>query len=159
NHCIVAVKLSNETQAGAVLQHPTLGRLLIFDATDDTTAVGDLPIEEQGSLALIVAGEAGTLERMPILPPESRRLDREALVTLAATGSITASVKEHSIGQAAVLERREYRGLSSGDYRKMIEDWITRGATAAKVSKVDAVDESNEGKFALDVEFTVEAYG
>ena len=159
NHCIVAVKISDDTKVGAVLQHPTLGRLMIFDATDETTSVGDLPIEEQGSLALIVAGEAGTLERMPTLPLESSRLDREADVTLAASGGITATVKEHSIGQAAVLERREYKGLSSGDYRKMIEDWITRGATAAKVSKVDAVDESNEGKFALKVEFTVDQYG
>jgi hypothetical protein len=159
NHCIVAVKISDDTKVGAVLQHPTLGRLMIFDATDETTSVGDLPIEEQGSLALIVAGEAGTLERMPTLPLESSRLDREADVTLAATGGITATVKERSIGQAAVLERREYKGLSSGDYRKMIEDWITRGATAAKVSKVDAVDESNEGKFALNVEFTVDQYG
>jgi hypothetical protein len=159
NHCIVAIRISDETKAGSVLQHPTLGRLLIFDATDDTTSVGDLPSEEQGSLALIVAGDAGTLERMPTLPPESSRLDREADVTLAATGAITATVKERSIGQAAVLERRGYRGLSSGDYRKMIEDWITRGATAAKVAKVDAVDESNEGKFALDVEFAVDSYG
>ena len=159
NHCIVAVKISDDTKAAAVIQHSTLGRLLIFDATDETTSLGDLPIEEQGSLALIVAGDAGTLERMPTLPPESSRLDREAEVTLAPTGSITATVKERSIGQAAVLERREYKGLSSGDYRKMIEDWITRGATAAKVSKVDAVDESNEGKFALNVEFTVDSYG
>src|SRR5262249_33601957 len=33
NHCIIAVKVSNELQAPAVIEHPALGRLLIFDPT------------------------------------------------------------------------------------------------------------------------------
>ena len=37
--------------------HSVMGRLLIFDATDDNTPVGDLPEYEQGSYALIGAGE------------------------------------------------------------------------------------------------------
>jgi len=65
NHCIVAIKVGDETQLGAVLNHPTLGRLLIFDATDDITPVGDLPSYEQGSFALIAAGDAGSLLKMP----------------------------------------------------------------------------------------------
>ena len=39
NHCIVAVKVGDETKAATVIQHPTLGRLLIFDATDPNTPV------------------------------------------------------------------------------------------------------------------------
>ena len=50
NHCIIAIKVSDETQVATVISHPTLGRLLIFDATDDDTPVGDLPDHEQGSL-------------------------------------------------------------------------------------------------------------
>src|SRR4030095_10121678 len=42
NHCIIAIKLSDETQAPTVISHATLGRLLIFDATDEHTPVGDL---------------------------------------------------------------------------------------------------------------------
>jgi hypothetical protein len=32
NHCIIAVKVSDQTQASTIIQHPKLGRLLIFDA-------------------------------------------------------------------------------------------------------------------------------
>ncbi|MFN2532365.1 MAG: DUF3857 domain-containing protein, partial [Pyrinomonadaceae bacterium] len=90
NHCIVAIKISDNTVTSSTIQHPTLGRLLIFDATDEHTLLGDLPVEEQGSLALIIAGDAGGLERMPTLPPESSRLDRNAQIALAGDGSITA---------------------------------------------------------------------
>src|SRR5258705_4717867 len=77
NHCIIAVKVSDETQAATVITHPKLGRLLIFDATDDDTPVGDLPEHEQGSFALVLAGDAGTLLRMPVTPPEANGLERK----------------------------------------------------------------------------------
>jgi len=158
NHCIVAVKVSAETQSPAVTQYPKLGRLLIFDATDDQTPVGDLPDDEQGSWALIAAGDAGSLARMPSMPPESSRLDREAEVVLAPDGSITGHLRERSVGQAAVSERRAFRGLSNPEYREMIEHWVTRGATAAKILKIEPTDNSDAGRFELAVDFSAAAY-
>ena len=84
NHCIIGIKVGDEIQAATVITHPVLGRLLIFDATDEHTTVGDLPDEQQGSFALIVAGDSGSLARMPIMPPESSQLNREAEVELSA---------------------------------------------------------------------------
>ena len=78
---------------------------------------------------------------------------------LSADGSIVASVKERSTGQAAVVERRQFRGLPRPEYVKMIEKWITRGATGANVSKIEPSDGGAEGRFALDVEFTAARYG
>jgi hypothetical protein len=158
NHCIVAIRVSDETKAATVIQHPTLGRLLIFDATDDDTPVGDLPNHEQGSFALVAAGDAGTLLRMPTTSPESNKLERQADVSLAPDGSINAVVKERSIGQSAVHERGMFRHLSRSDYTKAIEAWITRGAAGAQVSKVDPLDNSADGRFDLDVEFTAKSY-
>src|SRR5262249_9201745 len=74
NHCIIAIKVTSDTQSTVVLAHPTLGRLLIFDPTDENTPVGDLPEHEQGSLALIVAADGGTLVRTPSTSPETNRL-------------------------------------------------------------------------------------
>jgi hypothetical protein len=158
NHCIIAVKVSDETQAPTVVTHPTLGRLLIFDPTDDNTPVGDLPGHEQGSFALVIAGDAGALMKMPVTPPEANRLEREADVTLAPDGAITASLQERFIGQSAVAGRSEFRRLSRPDYIKRIEGWITRGATGAAVSKVEPADNAAEGRFSLQVEFTARAY-
>jgi hypothetical protein len=158
NHCIVAVRVSDETKAPTIIEHAILGRLLIFDATDDNTPVGDLPGYEQGSFALVAAGGSGALLRMPTTPPESNRLERQAEVNLAADGSINATVRERSMGQSAVGERGMFRRLSRPEYTKAIENWITLGASGAKVSKVDPSDNSVDGRFNLDVEFTAGAY-
>jgi len=159
NHCIIAIKVSDETQAPTVLTHPTLGRLLIFDATDVNTPVGDLPDYLQGSFALVAAGDNGALLRMPTTSPEANLLDRQSDVVLAADGSITATVHESAIGQTAVVFRREFRGLSRPEYVDMIERWITGSANGAKVAKVVPVDNSIEGRFGLDVEFSARSYG
>ena len=158
NHCIIAIKVSDETQAATVVTHAKLGRLLIFDATDDDTPVGDLPPHEQGSLALIIAGDAGSLMRMPVTPPESNFLDRRVDASIDSDGALTASVHETAAGRWAVFFRSEFRHLSQPDYQKAIEGWVIRGAMAAKVGKADPKDDSVAGRFELDVNFTAASY-
>jgi len=159
NHCIIAVKVSDQTQGNTIINHPTLGRLLIFDATDDSTQIGDLPDHEQGSLALIAAGDSGGLVRMPSTDPEANQMEREAEVQLSEDGSISAIVRERSRGQAAVSERRAFRGLSNADYKQLIERRVTRGAPAAKVNKIAPADDAIGSKFGLDVDFSARQYG
>ena len=158
NHAIVAVRVSDETKAPSVVQHPSLGRLLIFDATDSSTPVGDLPDHEQGSLALVAAGEAGALVRMPVTPPEENMVRREVEAGLGADGSLTATLRERREGQSAVEARRMFKELAASDYARVIERWVSGGATGAKFSKIEPADAHAEGRFALDVEFTAAAY-
>jgi hypothetical protein len=159
NHCIIAVKVSDETQVATVVTHPKLGRLLIFDATDDDTPVGDLPEHEQGSFALVLAGDAGTLLRMPVTPPEANGLERKIEATLGADGSLTASIRENALGSWASGYRSEFRHVSRPNYVKMIEGWISSGATAAKISNVEPKDSSVDGHFDLNIDFSAEDYG
>ena len=42
---------------------------------------------------------------------------------------------------------------------KMIEGWISSGATAAKVSNIEPKDNSVEGRFDLSVDFSASEYG
>jgi hypothetical protein len=117
-----------------------------------------LPDQEQGSLALIVAGEAGSLVRMPVTPAETNLLDRRVEASLAADGSMSAAIKENTAGSWAAGYRAEFRGLSRPDYQKAIEAWITSGASAAKISRVEPRDDLSAGRFDLDIEFTAPAY-
>jgi hypothetical protein len=158
NHCIIAVRVSDETVGPTIITNDKLGRLLIFDATDANTKVGDLPDHEQGSLALVVAGEQGQLLRMPTLPPEASVFDRQADVVMTPEGSITATVREQANGQAAADSRRLFRNLSAAQYLKVIEGWISTGATGAKVSRVEPKDNTEGGRFNLDVDFTAASY-
>ena len=159
NHCIIAVKVSDETQANTIIQHPTLGRLLIFDATDDQTPIGDLPYYLQGSLALINSKSETDLVRMPVTPPETNQLERNATFALQADGSITGQIQELAKGQVAVEFRSDFRRLSKPEYTTFIERWLTSGATSARLNKMEPADHSGEGRFTLNVEFSAQQYG
>jgi hypothetical protein len=41
----------------------------------------------------------------------------------------------------------------------VIERWISAGATAAKINKVEPRDDRDSGRFNLDVDFTAPSYG
>ena len=159
NHCIIAIKVGDDTQTATVVTHPKLGRLLIFDATDDTTLVGDLPEHEQGSWALVVAGESGSLLRMPVTSAESNLLERQVVASISAEGLLSANIQEKAAGRWASDYRNEFRQLSRPDYQKAIEGWISAGATAATVNKVEPTDDAVGGRFNLDIDFVAPAYG
>ena len=158
NHCIIAVKVSDETKSPTVINHAKLGRLLIFDATDPYTSVGDLPDYEQGSEALIIAGENGGLSKMPITPAESNAWNRNVEVNLTNEGDIKGTIREHSTGQQSTYARAMFRILSNSDFNKRIEGWLTRGATAASLIKLTPKDNQADASFNLDVEFSAPRY-
>jgi len=159
NHCIIAVKLGNTATATSSLQHAALGRLLIFDPTDDATSIGDLPGHEQGSFALIAAGAKGDLIKLPINPPDSNRREREIELSLAANGNLTASIRESTTGQAAAQERGMLKELSRSDYTRLIQEWAGHDAVGAQFTRIEPADNAVDGKFTLDVGFTAERYG
>jgi hypothetical protein len=159
NHCIIAVKVSDQTQASTIIQHPTLGRLLIFDATAEQTPIGDLPYNLQGSLALISSKTETDLVKMPVTPPEMNQLERTATLELNADGGIAGKIQELANGQTAVVFRSEFRRLSKPEYTGMIERWLTSGAASARLNKMEPADDSADGRFSLNVEFTAPTYG
>ncbi|HEU4710301.1 MAG TPA: DUF3857 domain-containing protein [Pyrinomonadaceae bacterium] len=159
NHCIIAVKVSAQTQANTIIQHPTLGRLLMFDATDEQTPLGDLPYYLQGSLALISSKTETDLVKMPVTPPEMNQLERTATFELQADGGIAGKIDELANGQTAVAFRSQFRELSKPEYTRMIERWLTTGATSARLNKMEPIDHSADGRFSLNVEFSAPTYG
>jgi len=159
NHCIIAVRVSDATAAATVLEHPKLGRLLIFDATDPFTPVGDLPDEQQGSLALIMAGDQGGLVRMPLVPSELNTWKRDVEATLTSDGNISGKIREDARGQQSRYARALFRSLPVSEFSKMIEAWLSRGATAATLEKLTPTDHHSDARFQLDVEFAAPRYG
>jgi hypothetical protein len=159
NHCIIAVKVTDQTQSNTIVEHAKLGRLLIFDPTDSETPLGDLPYYLQGSLALVDSKTSTELVKMPITPPEMNQLERVATLQLQADGAIAGQIQENANGQTAARFRTEFRRLSKPDYNGMIERWLTSGATSARLNKIEPNDNAGDGKFTLNVEFSATAYG
>ena len=159
NHCIIAVKVSEQTQANTIIQHSKLGRLLIFDATDEQTPIGDLPYYLQGSLALISSKTETDLVKMPVTPPEMNQYERTATFELGADGAISGKILDQAKGQTATTLRTEFRRRSKPEFTNWIEGWLTSGATSAKLSKMEPAYNSAEGNFTLNVEFSATSYG
>ncbi|HXM42453.1 MAG TPA: transglutaminase family protein [Bryobacteraceae bacterium] len=158
NHAIVAVRVSDDTRAGAVIQHPVLGRLLLFDPTNGATPVGDLPNYEQGSPALIAADGQGDLIHTPETPPSANLSTREIQAILDPSGKLTARLSELFSGQSAASERAVYNDRSLPDFKKSIENWISLTATGALISKVQPSDAFLQGRFRLEAEFEAPGY-
>ena len=158
NHCIIAVRVSDETRAATIIQHPKLGRLLIFDPTAEETPVGDLPFYLQGSLALLDSKDADALVQMPVTAPDLNQLERTADLQLDGDGSMTGAIEERARGQVAARFRTEFRRLSRPEYNTMVEHWLISSAPGSKISKLEPVDDAAQGRFALNVAFAAPGY-
>ncbi len=158
NHCIIAIRVSAETQGPTVVEHPELGRLLIFDATDPFTPVGDLPDMLQGSYGMIAAGDKGGILKMPVTPAEANRLERTVDMAITPQGSISGKVGERTFGQAAAFERGRFRSLSAADYNRVIEHWVTTGASGAKATEINVKDDPQNASFEVSLGLRADSY-
>jgi hypothetical protein len=158
NHAIIGIKVSDTTVSPMTLNHPPVGRLMIFDPTDPDTPLGDLPEDEQGSYALLVAAGDGALLRMPATTSEMNQSNRYLELILRADGSIEGNIQEESLGRASTAVRREFRHQSRPDFTRQIESWISRNVTGAVVDKIEPNDNWMEHRFILKGEVKATGY-
>ena len=108
NHAILAIELPPDTASGqyrSVVKTKSGGQFLIFDPTDEYTPVGDIRTELQGNYALLVLPSGGELIKVPVLLPDSNRIEREGKFALQADGSLTGSLTERLTGTHASNQR------------------------------------------------------
>ncbi|MFN3329523.1 MAG: hypothetical protein ACK419_01185, partial [Pyrinomonadaceae bacterium] len=156
NHCIIAIKVGDETKVETIIEHPKLGRLLLFDPTDPHTILGDLPDYLQGGYALIIAGSDGDLTKMPVTSLESNLLERNIEVTLLPDGTLKGKIIEKAKGQVSASFRREYKENSPQAYKKIIEGWLTQGTSGVTLENLKIQD--NETVFQIEVDFVINGY-
>lgn len=128
NHAIIAIRLPEEVQFDslhAVVHHPKLGRLLLFDPTSSTTRLGDLPENEQQSEGLLVTDGGGELIDFPLLPPETNQLQRTAKLQLDEAGALSGAVTEVSRGSIAASLRGELQALTNPERMQFLERQVS----------------------------------
>jgi Domain of Unknown Function with PDB structure (DUF3857)/Transglutaminase-like superfamily len=159
NHAIVAIKVSAETNAATVLNHARLGRLLIFDPTDPVTPVGDLPTEEQGSFALVVAGSGGDLVKVPQLPPDSARIERTVDARMDDTGHLAAHLITEYFGQSGSSVRYQTQHGGMDKLKENLERSYSRRLGGITLDKISPADHSPENRMELAVDLGVGQFG
>jgi hypothetical protein len=122
NHMISAIEIPADVQdprLKAIVKAKDGKRYLIFDPTNERTAVGNLPSYEQGSFGILAAGASSQIVALPVLDPDTNGTEQKGSFTLSADGTLTGSVDTfHSGPEGADLrlflkytdekERREY---------------------------------------------------
>jgi hypothetical protein len=161
NHAILAISLPPGTpveQYRSVVKTKTGARYLIFDPTDEYTPVGELRSGLQGNYALLVVSSGGELIQLPMLPPDSNRMDRDGKFTLQADGSITGSVTERLSGTHASRERSVLVSENESERVKRFNQYLGESLKNASVRQLSFADLSARHK-ELVVEYQVSASG
>lgn len=145
NHVIVAIPVPAEKARDlkAVVTHPKLGKLLLFDPTSTLTPFGQLPDSLQASRGLLVTAEGGEMIDLPAQPPEANQLHRVAKLQLDAKGTLTGNVEEAYSGNMAANMRARLLGLNAAERIRSIESGVASHltiSTAANVS-IEYLDE------------------
>jgi hypothetical protein len=115
NHVILAIKLPddlNDPILIAVAKHPTLGRILFFDPTDEMTPFGQVRGQLQANYGLVVSPAGGELLQVPQQAPGTNSILREGKLTLDSKGKLTGDVEETRFGDRASSERYRLRAVN-----------------------------------------------
>jgi hypothetical protein len=163
NHVILAIKLpqgSGEAELRAVSQHKTLGRILIFDPTDEMTPFGYLRGALQGNFGLLVTDSGGELIELPQLAPAMNGTLRTAKLTLTPTGTLTGDVTEIRLGDPAAHQRYALRSAATDkDKVKPIESLLAESLSNYRLTHASVTNLShNDQPFGWDYSLVVDNY-
>lgn len=159
NHCILAISVDPTVEAPAIITHPALGRLVIFDPTNEFIPAGLLADERLASRGLLLAGSQSSLVTLPVMNAENNRLDRRLTARLDELGNITGTVHEEFFGQASANARAERYHGGKTDFQKRIERWLAATLPAVRATRVETSDAFAEAHFTHDADYEAIGYG
>ena len=160
NHVIAAVPISEaEAHFPAVLHHPELGRLLLFDPTDERTAFGELPPSLQGTMALLVGPEQGFLVETPVSVPARNRVIRTGRFELTSEGLLKGRVSERFLGVAAARERDLFLESNHEQWIINTEEYLSRWLPGANVTELTVGMLKGTGPFGETYQFVAPHFG
>lgn len=159
NHCILAIAVDASVPSAAILAHPQLGRLLVFDPTDEYTPLGLLARHRLARQALLLAGDAGGLVELPPARAEGDKLVRTITAELDAVGNLRADLVEDFSGVASSTARAEFERRNKEAFKKQIERWLNGTLPALRDTQVEATDRFPVPEFQLSVSFLSFGYG
>jgi len=129
DHVVLAVRLPDVvTGEGlpALVVHPSLGRMLVFDPTYPYAPLGRLPYYLQGNTALLVANGSGELLTLPMPEPKENLLDRKGHFTLLADGTLEGRIEETHRGTLADAARQTLTDATGAERIRIIETFLAR---------------------------------
>lgn len=163
DHVILAVRLPNDLNDPslvATLNDPKLGRLLIFDPTDEYTPFGNLRGELQANYGLLVAPDGGELVKMPQLPVAATGVVRTAKLSLNSNGMLSGEVSEVRNGDTGTIQRYMLKSVTKKDDQiKPIERLAAESLSTFQITHATVTNlEHKDMPFKYDYTLVAENY-
>jgi hypothetical protein len=123
NHVVIAIPLAaGAPDLPAVIDHPRLGKVLLFDPTDESIPPGRLPEYLQNNELLVVTPEGGTVIHIAPPGPEDNRLTVSAKLSLGDDGALRGGVREMRSGNLASEWRSWLHGKTDAERIRALHD-------------------------------------
>jgi len=139
DHVILAIHLPddlNDPSLHMIISHPKLGRLLIFDPTDEFTPFGHLRGELQENYALLVTPDGGELIKLPQLPAAMNGVVRTAKLVLTSSGALSGEFIEQRNGDYGTEQRASLKSVTKdADRVKFLETLISHSLSTFQLTK------------------------
>jgi hypothetical protein len=161
NHAVIAIELPADLDVSTLpahSTHPTLGRLLFFDPTQELIPLGRLPGTLQANVGMLVTPNGGELVQLPQTASELNGVQRTAKLTLDERGSLRGDVQEIWAGDVGASQRYSLRNAQQDvDRIKPVESMLTHSLstfqiTKAAVRNMHAMDRPLEWHYNLEID-------
>jgi transglutaminase-like putative cysteine protease len=163
NHAIIAIRLPDnlsDASLSATAQHPTLGRILFFDPTDELTPFGSIRGQLQANYGLLVAPSGGELVRLPEEQSALNGIQRTGKLTLDPDGKLAGDILEQRLGDRAQSVRWAFRtATKESDRMKPVETLLADSLGTFQITRnhLTNVDQTNQ-PLGFDYSFTAPGY-
>jgi hypothetical protein len=162
DHMILAIRLPasvNDAALYSVVDDPKLGKLLIFDPTNEYVPLGYIPSYLQNTYGLVMEPDGGNLISLPLSPASTNRLLRTAQLSLTPSGSLSGEVKELRWGAPAHEVRAQYLEMQPARRSEILENFLQQflpsfTLNGASLGNLDKYDEA----LSLDYKFSSQGY-
>jgi hypothetical protein len=163
NHMILAIKLPDDVKDPsliAVIQHPSLGRILFFDPTNEVMPFGQIGGYLQANYGLLVTPAGGELVELPQQPAAMNSIRRVGKLTLDVNGLLKGDVEETRLGDRAWSERMRLRSVTKNTDRiKPIEILLAGSLANFQVVRASLVNlERTDLPFGFKYSFESDRY-
>jgi hypothetical protein len=155
NHCIIAIVPPEGTENGAIVAHPQLGRLMLFDPTNNRVPLGAICEDLEDTYFLVGSRECAELAKFP-MQEFTRRIDIAA--KLDADGALSGSFKESDKGSLATRRSSMKKDSKPSDFEVFVADIIRKQTSSAKLVKWSVDDKFDDNGFGIDIDFNAPGY-
>ncbi len=144
NHVILAIKLPPAISSDALVATMTnakLGKVLLFDPTDELTPFGQISGNLQANFGLFVEPDGGELVELPKQPSSMNGIQRTGHLVLDEKGMLKGDVEEVRMGDRAWSQRWAQRTVTTESARiKPIESLLANSVSKFRITKATLVN-------------------